>query len=62
MNKKATLSDLMTSNVVGIILVVMVFAGLFIYVFAQTNGAAVWEEYYAKEIARIILMAKVVQP
>ena len=55
MNKKA---EILMSHVIYTILVVLFTVGMFLVIAQQMNGAAVWEEFYAKEISRIINLAQ----
>ena len=57
MNKRAVLSNTLISTVVGIIAIATVVAGISIFLVSQKNAAAVWEDYYAKEISRVINLA-----
>jgi hypothetical protein len=57
MNKKAS-SDLLHNNIIGIIIVSLVFLATLAYIMIQQNGSAIWEEYYTKEIARMINLAE----
>ena len=58
MNKKAKLNDLIMSNVVYFILTALFVIGLSVFVFGQMNGSGVWEEFYAKEIVKVINLAE----
>lgn len=51
-------AEILMSHVIYIILVVLFAAGIFYVIAQQKNGAAIWEEFYAKEISRIINLAK----
>ncbi len=61
MNKKAQLYSKLLNQTVFILLVV-VFAGfMFWYVRSQQDGAAVWEDFYVKEISNMVNRAEVGQ-
>ncbi|MDP3881504.1 MAG: hypothetical protein Q8Q31_01360 [Nanoarchaeota archaeon] len=57
MNKRGTIGDL-PDTVITVILIVLFAAFLFVFVGQQKNGAGVWEDVYAKEIAQIINLAE----
>lgn len=46
--------DLLFSNVMYIILVVLFFSGMLWYVGSQADGAVIWEDYYVKEIVKVV--------
>ena len=57
MNKKGEVSedwDLLQENIAYIVLVVLFVLGIFLSVNNYRNGAAVWEDFYAKEIAKLV--------
>ncbi len=54
MNKKAAFMDILLNNIVYIILSLIVFVSLLAFVRSTSNGAAIWEDFYAKEIVKII--------
>jgi len=54
MNKKARIGDIMMDNVIYLILLIIFFAGMFTFVNSKTGGASFWEDYYAKEITRVV--------
>jgi hypothetical protein len=55
MNKRGDVSDnILTENVIYIVLFIVFFIGMFYYVVSFQDGATIWEDFYAKEIARII--------
>ncbi len=57
MEKRGTIGSLPDSAIT--IILILVFAGfLFVFIGQQKNGAGVWEEVYAKEIAQIINLAQ----
>jgi hypothetical protein len=58
MNKRGEEGGVLKDNVVYIILLAVFVAALLYYLYGQMNGAAVWEDFYAKEIVRIVDMAK----
>ena len=53
MNKRAV-SELLTSDVVFLLLLLVVFSGVLYYVTGFEDGAALQEDFYAKELAKII--------
>jgi hypothetical protein len=53
-NKKATIGEIVQDNLIYLILLVIFFAGMMMFVYSKTNGASVWEDYYAKDIVKII--------
>jgi hypothetical protein len=55
MRKKA---NLLMSNLIGIILVVIFTGILFLFISQKQNSASEWEDFYVKEIARMIEMSK----
>ncbi len=55
-NRKAE-GDQVLGTVVYIILVLLFFIGMFYYVSLQRNGAAASEDFYAKEISKVINFA-----
>jgi hypothetical protein len=58
MNKKAQLYSKLLNQTVFIILV-LVFAGfMFWYVRSQQDGAAVWEDFYVKEVSNMVNRAE----
>ena len=58
MNKKAKVGDIVMDNVIYLILLIIFFVGMLAFVNSKMNGAAVWEDYYAKEIVKIIDVSK----
>lgn len=50
MNSKATIK----ANVIYILLLMFFVIGMSAFIGFQSNGAAIWSDYYAKEISRII--------
>ncbi|MDO8459809.1 MAG: hypothetical protein Q7S74_01745 [Nanoarchaeota archaeon] len=58
MNKQASLNEIIMQTTIYIILVVIFFIGAFLFISSQMNGAAVWEDYYSKEISTIINAAQ----
>ena len=53
MNKKAK-TNLLMNNLSYLILLIIFFLGMLAFVYLQSNGAAVWEDYYAKEIVKVV--------
>lgn len=54
MDKKGEGGDILYDVVIYLVLLVIFFAGMLYYVLHQQSGAAIWEEYYAKEIVKMI--------
>ncbi len=54
MNKKAALGDIVMDNAVYLIFLVIFFGGMLYFIATYEGGAAIWEDYYAKEIVKII--------
>ena len=54
MNRKGTFSNQLTWNIAYLILFILFFSGMLFFVLRYQNGAAIWEEFYAVEIAKII--------
>jgi len=53
-NKKAGVSTIILDNAIYLILVGLLIVGTMVFISMQKNGAAVWQDYYAKEIVKII--------
>ena len=45
-------------NAVYLILVVLFFFGMVMFIDGQRSGAGVWEDYYAKEIVKVVNLAE----
>ncbi len=58
MNKKAEYGEILKNNAVYLILVFIFLATMFGFIWHQMNEAAVWEEFYAEEISKIINLAQ----
>jgi len=54
MNRKGTFSNQLTWNIAYLILFILFFSGMLFFVLRYQNGAAIWEEFYAVEIAKMI--------
>ena len=56
MNKKGEqdIGGLLWDNIIYLILVALFVFGMFAFVQQQRNGAGIWEDYYAKEITKMI--------
>lgn len=54
MDRKGEEGDILKSNVIYLILLVLFTIGMGVYVYAQMQGTAIWEEFYIKEIVKII--------
>ena len=52
--KRAGLGDILQDNVIYLILLVIFVGGMLYFLFQQQEGAAVWEDYYTKEIVKLI--------
>lgn len=57
-NKRGSGSDILWQNVAYIVFTVIFFAGILLFLNQQSNGAFVWEDFYAKEISRVINLAE----
>lgn len=51
MNKRGDADNILTSNVIYIVLFAVAFLGLFLYIVSFQDGALLWQDFYAKEIA-----------
>lgn len=58
MNKKGKFSEVLMSNVVFIILLVVFLVGMLMFVYSKMNGDSVYEDYYAKELVKVVDLAK----
>ena len=58
MNRKASVGEILWDNAIYLVLSVIVFVGMLLVIWQQMGGASVWEEYYAKEISKLINMAE----
>ncbi len=58
MNKRGTFTELLMDYAIYLILIVFFTLLLLGVIWQQRNGAAVWEEYYAKEIVKVINLAE----
>jgi len=54
MNKKAKFGDIVIDNVIYLVLLIIFFVGMLAFANSKANGASVWEDYYAKEISKVI--------
>lgn len=54
MNKRGDSETILTGNVIYIILFIIFFLIVFTYIVAFQDGAATWQDFYAKEIALTI--------
>jgi hypothetical protein len=50
--------DILLNNVIFIILFLVFFGLMFYYVLGYQDGAVLWEDIYAKEIARVVNVAE----
>jgi len=55
MNKKG--ESVIWDNVIYILLAVGFFAVMWVYLWSQANSASLWEDYYSKELSKIINLA-----
>lgn len=53
-NRKGEFGELLFSNVSYLVLLIIFFVGILYFVMQQQEGAGVWEDYYAKEIVKMI--------
>lgn len=58
MNKKAALGDIILDNAVYLIFIVLNLVGMIYFIASYQGGASVWENYYVKEIVKIIDFAE----
>jgi len=58
MNKKAAIGDLIKDNAIYLILLTLFVIGMFAFVYQKKDNAVFWEEYYAKEIAKVIELSE----
>jgi len=49
--------QILAENVIYVIILVLALLIMFLHIKQQSNGAALWEDYYTKEISRIINLA-----
>lgn len=59
MNKKGDKNDIVMSTVIYLVLLLMFVIPLSMFVFGQVNGAGIWQDFYAKEISRVVNLADV---
>ena len=53
-DKKANVGDILLDNLIYLLLLVIFIFGIFAIILQLENGAVVWEDYYAKEIVKVI--------
>jgi len=58
MNKRGEEEKAMRINLVYLILLIIFVVGMFLFVGQQRDGAGIWEDYYAKEIVKVINLAE----
>lgn len=58
MNKSAALGDIVWDNAIYLIFIVINLVGMIYFIASYEGGAAVWENYYVKEIVKIIDFAE----
>lgn len=58
LNKKGGASDIVLDNIIYLVIVIFAFLILYYFVLHQQRGAAFWEDYYSKEIAKTINLAE----
>ncbi|MEM4271863.1 MAG: hypothetical protein QXD13_02140 [Candidatus Pacearchaeota archaeon] len=56
--KKGKFGDTLMNNLTYMIVLIVFFAGMMLFIQTKMNGAGVWEDFYAKEIAKVINAAK----
>ena len=54
MNKKAQATDILFDNIIYLFVLIIFFIAMLVFVNSQMNGATLWEDYYAKEIVKVI--------
>ena len=54
MNKRAEIGDILMDNTIYLVLAILFFLGMFWFILSYNNGAVFFEDYYAKEIVKII--------
>ncbi len=57
MNKQAA-ENTISSTVIYLVIAMIFLAGMLLFIRSQANGAAIWEQYYSKEITKLINLAK----
>lgn len=58
MNKKAQSSSMLMNNIIYVIILVIFAVGMMMFIYSKMNGAAVWQDFYAKDIVKMIDSAK----
>ncbi len=58
MDKKASIGKLLTDHAVYITIILAFLVGMFLFINSQMNGAAIWEDYYSKEISKVVNIAQ----
>ncbi|MEK6854957.1 MAG: hypothetical protein AABX73_01930 [Nanoarchaeota archaeon] len=58
MNKKADIQEILTANIVYVILLLIFFLLMLFFLRDQMNGSSVWADFYAKEITKTINYAQ----
>jgi hypothetical protein len=57
MHKKA-IGNLLEGNVIYVILALFFVVAMVVFIWSKSNGANVWQDYYAKEIVKVINSGK----
>lgn len=58
MNRRGDIADLLPDQIVYLILLALFVVGMFAFIYKQQNEATKWEDYYAKELSKMINLAK----
>ncbi|MEK6928475.1 MAG: hypothetical protein AABW65_00780 [Nanoarchaeota archaeon] len=60
MNKKgeSDFGEILLDNTVYVILLAIFVFGIFAFVYQLKNGAVIWEDYYAKEVSKVLNFAE----
>lgn len=53
-NKRAEIGDILIDNAVYLVLAILFFSGMLWFILSYNNGAVFFEDYYVKEIVKII--------
>jgi len=56
-NKKGQIGGILYDNAIYLILAMIFIVGMFLFVWQQSNGAAIYEQYFVSEITRKINLA-----
>ena len=58
LNKRGDASGFLADNAIYLVLTAVFLVSLLVLLFQQSNGAASWEDFYAKEITKMINLAE----